>query len=307
MTESFDVAIVGGCGHVGLPLGLAFAEPRPARRPLRRQPGRGRAVSTAARCRSTSPAPPRCSPPWSGTARWWRRSTPRVIGTAEHVVIVIGTPIDEHLNPDLNAVPAAIEDIARQPRRRPAARAAQHRLPGRHRDGRAPDRASSGSTSTSRSAPSASPRARRWSSCSSCRRSSRPARHAALERATQAVPQPRARDRVPRARGSRARQAVHQHVALHQVRDVEPALHDGQRLRPRLRAHPLGARARLPACRRPPARRLRGRAVSLQGHDAARRVQQQQLPPRPGERARSTRASRSTWSRASSSATTCPR
>jgi UDP-N-acetyl-D-mannosaminuronic acid dehydrogenase len=28
------------------------------------------------------------------------------------VVIVIGTPIDEHLNPDLNAVPAAIADIA---------------------------------------------------------------------------------------------------------------------------------------------------------------------------------------------------
>ena len=64
----------------------------------------------------------------------------------------------------------------------------------------------------------------------------------ALERAAQAVPQPHARDRVPRARGGRARQAVHQHLALHQVRGRQPALHDGQRLRPRLRAHPLGAR-----------------------------------------------------------------
>jgi UDP-N-acetyl-D-mannosaminuronic acid dehydrogenase len=39
-------------------------------------------------------------------------SDPSVIGEVEHVVVVIGTPIDEHLNPDLNAVPAAIADIA---------------------------------------------------------------------------------------------------------------------------------------------------------------------------------------------------
>jgi UDP-N-acetyl-D-mannosaminuronic acid dehydrogenase len=35
-----------------------------------------------------------------------------VIREAEHVIVVIGTPIDEHLNPDLNAVPRAIADIA---------------------------------------------------------------------------------------------------------------------------------------------------------------------------------------------------
>jgi UDP-N-acetyl-D-mannosaminuronic acid dehydrogenase len=35
-----------------------------------------------------------------------------VIADVEHVVVVIGTPIDEHLNPNLNAVPAAIADIA---------------------------------------------------------------------------------------------------------------------------------------------------------------------------------------------------
>src|SRR5205823_10950858 len=34
------------------------------------------------------------------------------VGRAEHVVVVIGTPVDEHLNPDLNAVRAAITDIA---------------------------------------------------------------------------------------------------------------------------------------------------------------------------------------------------
>jgi UDP-N-acetyl-D-mannosaminuronic acid dehydrogenase len=45
----------------------------------------------------------------SGTLR---ATTDRsVISDAENVIIVIGTPIDEHLNPDLNAVSAAIEEI----------------------------------------------------------------------------------------------------------------------------------------------------------------------------------------------------
>jgi UDP-N-acetyl-D-mannosaminuronic acid dehydrogenase len=33
-----------------------------------------------------------------------------VIGQAEHVVVVIGTPVDEHLNPDPHAVPKALHD-----------------------------------------------------------------------------------------------------------------------------------------------------------------------------------------------------
>lgn len=32
----------------------------------------------------------------------------RVIGDASHVVVVIGTPVDEHLNPDPHAVPRAL-------------------------------------------------------------------------------------------------------------------------------------------------------------------------------------------------------
>ncbi|MBM3671386.1 MAG: nucleotide sugar dehydrogenase [Actinobacteria bacterium] len=37
---------------------------------------------------------------------------PSVVREAEHVVVVIGTPIDEHLNPDVNAVQQAITEIA---------------------------------------------------------------------------------------------------------------------------------------------------------------------------------------------------
>jgi UDP-N-acetyl-D-mannosaminuronic acid dehydrogenase len=37
---------------------------------------------------------------------------PSLVSQAEHVVIVIGTPIDEHLNPDPAVVPRAINDLA---------------------------------------------------------------------------------------------------------------------------------------------------------------------------------------------------
>ena len=40
MGFDLDVTIIGGCGHVGLPLGLAFADRGSARLPLRHQPRR---------------------------------------------------------------------------------------------------------------------------------------------------------------------------------------------------------------------------------------------------------------------------
>ena len=55
---------------------------------------------------------------------------------AEHVVVVVGTPVDEHLNPDPKRRALAIEGLADQLRDGQHARAAQHRVPGRHRDGR---------------------------------------------------------------------------------------------------------------------------------------------------------------------------
>ena len=42
-----------------------------------------------------------------------RASTdPAIVGTAEHVVVVIGTPVDEHLNPNQTAIPRALGGCA---------------------------------------------------------------------------------------------------------------------------------------------------------------------------------------------------
>jgi UDP-N-acetyl-D-mannosaminuronic acid dehydrogenase len=42
---------------------------------------------------------------------------PKIVARAEHVVVVIGTPVDEHLNPDPHVVPAAVEALAPHLRR----------------------------------------------------------------------------------------------------------------------------------------------------------------------------------------------
>ncbi len=108
---SRDVAILGGCGRVGLPLGVALASrgltvtlhdfnlaavetvnagrlpfrEKGAEGPLRRAVQEGRLVASP---------------------------NPSTLSTAEYVVIVIGTPVDEHLNPDVDVVPRVIGDYA---------------------------------------------------------------------------------------------------------------------------------------------------------------------------------------------------
>ena len=191
----------------------------------------------------------------------------------------------------------------RQPARRPAPGAAQHRLSRCHRGGGAADRAARCGRRRR-----LLPRAHRRG------QGARGARHAAPDRRgavaacartlRQALPQPHPRGDLPRAGGSRAGQALHQRLALREVRRRQPVLHDGERLRPRLRAHPRGGDAQLPACRRPARRRLRRGTVPVQGHDAAGGVQHQQLRPRARRASPSTKGCRSTWWRASSGAST---
>lgn len=108
-----DVVIVGGCGHVGLPLALAFAD-RGLRTvaydinltavktvldgelPFREDGAQQVLDSTLA----------------DGTFN--ATTDPGVVGAADTVVLVIGTPVDEHLNPDPHAVPRALAEISDQ-------------------------------------------------------------------------------------------------------------------------------------------------------------------------------------------------
>lgn len=110
MAFSRDVVVVGGCGHVGLPLGLAFA-------------GRGLDVAlydvdeTAVATVNGGNLPFAEPGATEVLARVVGKNLqagcdPAVVATAECVVVVIGTPVDEHLNPEPLAVPRAIEALA---------------------------------------------------------------------------------------------------------------------------------------------------------------------------------------------------
>lgn len=109
MSFRHDVAVIGGCGHVGLPLGIAFAD-------------RGLDVvlfdiDQKAVDRVNAGELPADEP---GALEMLQRvvgdrltasASPSVISGAETVVVVIGTPVDGHLSPDPQAVPRALEEL----------------------------------------------------------------------------------------------------------------------------------------------------------------------------------------------------
>lgn len=103
-----DIVIFGGCGHVGLPLGMAFAS-------------RGRSVAlydvdTAAvelvkrgRMPFREQGADQLLPKVLASGSLTATTDPQVIGTAENVIVVVGTPVDRHLSPDIGAVMRALE------------------------------------------------------------------------------------------------------------------------------------------------------------------------------------------------------
>ena len=105
-----DIVIVGGCGHVGLPLGLMLAD-------------RGLHVTlydidAAVVERVSSGEMPFLE---KGADEVLTRvleagaleatTDPESVARAETVIVVIGTPVDEHLNPDIQAVSEALADV----------------------------------------------------------------------------------------------------------------------------------------------------------------------------------------------------
>jgi UDP-N-acetyl-D-mannosaminuronic acid dehydrogenase len=105
-----DVVIVGGCGHVGLPLGIALAQSglsvtlfdtneyvvdqvRAAKMPFMESLADAALEEVIA------------------SGRLSASYEPSVVSEAEHVIVVVGTPVDDHLTPDPNAVPSAVEGL----------------------------------------------------------------------------------------------------------------------------------------------------------------------------------------------------
>lgn len=114
---SRDVVIIGGCGRVGLPLGIALASRGQS---VTLYDINATAVSTVndARMPFDEEGAEALLTEVVAAGRLSATTDPASVGTAEHLIVVVGTPVDEHLNPDLGVVPRALE------------RCAEHLVPG---------------------------------------------------------------------------------------------------------------------------------------------------------------------------------
>ena len=106
-----DVVVVGGCGHVGLPLALALAD-RGARVTAYDHDARAVAGVLAGRMPFLEHGAEPVLARVLAARRLTATTDPAAVAAAEHVVVVVGTPIDEHLNPETMALPHAIEALA---------------------------------------------------------------------------------------------------------------------------------------------------------------------------------------------------
>lgn len=111
MTFERDVAVVGGCGRVGLPLAIALADAGLAVVAYDVNPVAVDAV-TARKLPFDEPGAQPLLERTVDAGRLRATTDPSLVSGAEHVVVVVGTPVDEHLNPEPQAVPRAVEALA---------------------------------------------------------------------------------------------------------------------------------------------------------------------------------------------------
>ena len=107
-----DVVVIGGCGHVGLPLAIALAD-RGASVAIYDISDVAVGLVNAGRMPFAEAGAEEKLTRALAAGRLVAATDPAVVGTAEHVIVVVGTPVDEHLNPDQTAVPKALEGCAR--------------------------------------------------------------------------------------------------------------------------------------------------------------------------------------------------
>jgi UDP-N-acetyl-D-mannosaminuronic acid dehydrogenase len=111
MSFEYDVAIVGGCGRAGLPLGLAFAD-----HGLRTVLHDINDVAVASVRSGVMPFHE------DGASEMLVRvlaagmltaiADASILGKAEHLVVVIGTPLDERDSPDPNVIVQLVKELA---------------------------------------------------------------------------------------------------------------------------------------------------------------------------------------------------
>jgi UDP-N-acetyl-D-mannosaminuronic acid dehydrogenase len=108
---AYDVAVMGGCGHVGLPLGIALAD-RGARVVLYDVNAGAVGLVNDGRLPFLEPDADHRLRAALAAGRLTATTDRAMLGQADTVVVVVGTPIDEFLSPNPDAIPQALRAVA---------------------------------------------------------------------------------------------------------------------------------------------------------------------------------------------------
>jgi UDP-N-acetyl-D-mannosaminuronic acid dehydrogenase len=106
-----DVVVIGGAGRVGLPLAIALAD-RGASVTIYDVSDEAVKLVNDAVMPFDEPGAAEVLARVRAAGSLVATTDPGAVGDAEHVVVVIGTPVDEHLNPDPQAIPVALAACA---------------------------------------------------------------------------------------------------------------------------------------------------------------------------------------------------
>ena len=108
-TFDHDVVVVGGCGHVGLPLAIALAS-RGLNVAIQDIDARAVALVLSGELPFMENGAQEVLAKALADGKLTATTDRGVISRSEAVVVVIGTPVDEHLNPDPHAVTKALRE-----------------------------------------------------------------------------------------------------------------------------------------------------------------------------------------------------
>jgi UDP-N-acetyl-D-mannosaminuronic acid dehydrogenase len=106
------ITIVGGCGHVGLPLGIAFAQAGACVTLFDVDQARVDGVK-AGRMPFHERGADRALPEVLASGRLQATTTPEGIAAAEVIIVTIGTPVDEFMDPAVRSFDEGLEAVLR--------------------------------------------------------------------------------------------------------------------------------------------------------------------------------------------------
>jgi UDP-N-acetyl-D-mannosaminuronic acid dehydrogenase len=110
-SRAWDVVVLGGAGHVGLPLSIALAS-RGASVLIYDHNSAAVAMVNGGRMPFREDGADSALADALESGRLRATSDPAAAGVADTLIVVVGTPVDEHLNPDPSAIPAALSQIS---------------------------------------------------------------------------------------------------------------------------------------------------------------------------------------------------